>query len=94
MSEETNSVPVAEVAALTIEKKSENGTTENNGATVGAGSPTPSTGNFKSQFQAFSKFGDTKSDGKHLTLSQSDKWMKQSKVIEIVHRVIIGIKLY
>ena len=35
---------------------------------------------FKEQFKAFSKFGDTKSDGKHITLSQSDKWMKQAKV--------------
>lgn len=37
---------------------------------------------FKDQFKAFSKFGDTKSDGKHVTLSQSDKWMKQAKVID------------
>lgn len=37
---------------------------------------------FKEQFKAFSKFGDTKSDGKHVTLSQSDKWMKQAKVID------------
>lgn len=37
---------------------------------------------FKDQFKAFSKFGDTKSDGKHITLSQSDKWMKQAKVID------------
>ncbi|KAK6632711.1 hypothetical protein RUM43_013481 [Polyplax serrata] len=37
---------------------------------------------FKDQFKAFSKFGDTKSDGKHMTLSQSDKWMKQAKVID------------
>lgn len=37
---------------------------------------------FKEQFKAFSKFGDTKSDGKHITLSQSDKWMKQAKVID------------
>ncbi|XP_053687420.1 tubulin polymerization-promoting protein homolog isoform X2 [Sabethes cyaneus] len=41
-----------------------------------------STAAFKEQFKAFSKFGDTKSDGKHLTLSQSDKWMKQAKVID------------
>ncbi|XP_014248364.1 TPPP family protein CG45057 isoform X3 [Cimex lectularius] len=33
-------------------------------------------------FKLFSKFGDTKSDGKHITLSQSDKWMKQAKVID------------
>ena len=37
---------------------------------------------FSASFKAFSKFGDTKSDGKHLTLSQSDKWMKQAKVID------------
>ncbi|XP_071451805.1 tubulin polymerization-promoting protein homolog [Hetaerina americana] len=37
---------------------------------------------FRDRFKAFSKFGDTKSDGKHITLSQSDKWMKQAKVID------------
>ncbi|KAH8297544.1 hypothetical protein KR054_002300 [Drosophila jambulina] len=37
---------------------------------------------FADQFKAFSKFGDTKSDGKLITLSQSDKWMKQAKVID------------
>lgn len=52
-------------------KKEENGTPK--AAPV-------STAAFKEQFKAFSKFGDTKSDGKHLTLSQSDKWMKQAKV--------------
>ncbi|OXU19725.1 hypothetical protein TSAR_004953, partial [Trichomalopsis sarcophagae] len=40
------------------------------------------TGSFIASFKAFSKFGDTKSDGKHITLSQSDKWMKQAKVID------------
>lgn len=37
---------------------------------------------FQDAFKAFSKFGDPKSDGKHITLSQSDKWMKQAKVID------------
>ncbi|XP_075224119.1 tubulin polymerization-promoting protein-like isoform X2 [Lycorma delicatula] len=37
---------------------------------------------FKECFRAFSKFGDTKSDGKFITLSQSDKWMKQAKIID------------
>lgn len=37
---------------------------------------------FKAAFAAFSKFGDTRSDGEHITLSQSDKWMKQAKVID------------
>ena len=37
---------------------------------------------FQQQFSAFSKFGDSKSDGRFLTLSQSDKWMKQAKVID------------
>lgn len=31
---------------------------------------------------AFSKFGDTKSTGATITLSQSDKWMKQAKIID------------
>lgn len=54
----------------------------------GSASPTPSSpgggecGNFLSSFKAFSKFGDPKSDGKLITLSQSDKWMKQAKVID------------
>ncbi|KAJ8865989.1 hypothetical protein PR048_033513 [Dryococelus australis] len=46
------------------------------------GSEKASSPSFKAQFRAFSKFGDSKSDGKHMTLSQSDKWMKQAKVIE------------
>nr|XP_018906266.1 PREDICTED: TPPP family protein CG45057-like [Bemisia tabaci] len=37
---------------------------------------------FKEKFALFSKFGDTKSDGKLITLSQSDKWMKQAKVVD------------
>lgn len=54
----------------------------------GSTSPSnPASGNggavsFLASFKAFSKFGDTKSDGKHITLSQSDKWMKQAKVID------------
>ena len=42
--------------------------------------PGKSAPSFKAQFKAFSKFGDTKSDGQHLTLSQSDKWMKQASI--------------
>ncbi|XP_030239519.1 TPPP family protein CG45057 isoform X2 [Drosophila navojoa] len=37
---------------------------------------------FADQFKAFSKFGDSKSDGRQITLSQSDKWMKQAKVFD------------
>lgn len=35
---------------------------------------------FEKQFAAFSKFGDSKSNGTTITLSQSDKWMKQANV--------------
>nr|CAI5820246.1 unnamed protein product [Callosobruchus analis] len=42
----------------------------------------PSTVTFDSNFKAFAKFGDPKSDGKQITLSNSDKWMKQAKVID------------
>ncbi|GJQ77756.1 putative tubulin binding protein [Trypoxylus dichotomus] len=34
------------------------------------------------QFVNFSKFGDTKADGKTITLTQADKWFKQAKVID------------
>ncbi|RZC42289.1 p25-alpha domain containing protein [Asbolus verrucosus] len=37
---------------------------------------------FEENFKAFAKFGDPKSDGKLITLSNSDKWMKQAKVID------------
>lgn len=37
---------------------------------------------FEEEFAAFSKFGDSKSDGKMITLSQSDKWMKQANVFD------------
>lgn len=70
-------VPVKEVAAMSINS---NG----NAAKPEAASPAPQgesgAASFKEQFKAFSKFGDVKSDGKFITLSQSDKWMKQAHV--------------
>lgn len=48
----------------------------------GDDSGTPKSTTLKEQFRNFSKFGDTKSDGKMLTLSQADKWFKQAKVID------------
>lgn len=33
------------------------------------------------QFILFSKFGDTKADGRTITLSQIDKWLKQANVL-------------
>ena len=36
----------------------------------------------KEQFAAFSAFGDKTSDGKSITLTNCDKWMKQAKVID------------
>lgn len=43
---------------------------------------TGSFSDFKAAFAAFSKFGDSKSDGEHISLKQSDKWMKQANVFE------------
>lgn len=34
------------------------------------------------QFQEYSKLGDRRSDGSHITLSQSDKWLKQARVVD------------
>ena len=47
------------------------------------GSPRPATGKggpLLEQFRAFAKFGDSKADGKAISLSQSDKWMKQVRM--------------
>ncbi len=59
-----------------------NGTATPPPASAAPAASAPPSAAFKEQFKAFSKFGDTKSDGKHITLSQSDKWMKQAKVID------------
>lgn len=67
--------PDAALAKLSIEENGKSNGASRNGSA--ANSP-----EFKEQFKAFSKFGDTKSDGKLITLSQSDKWMKQAKVID------------
>lgn len=69
----TNGAPVVELASMAIES---NGS----GETAAASPPPPPA--FKDQFKAFCKFGDIKSDGKLISLSQSDKWMKQAKVID------------
>lgn len=49
-------------------------------------SPRPGSGAKKNPltelFRSFAKFGDSKADGKAISLSQSDKWMKQAKVID------------
>ncbi len=79
MSDSTNGAPDVELAKLAIDEANKSGaaaTTDSNGSSPRDG------GDFKETFKAFSKFGDTKSDGKHITLSQSDKWMKQAKVID------------
>lgn len=72
--------PTADMAKMALDDKANGGASTNGSA---ASSPAPSsTQGLKEQFQAFSKFGDSKSDGKLITLSQSDKWMKQAKVID------------
>lgn len=69
--------PVQEIAALKIDAKAP----ASNGSAK-ADEPAEGAVTFKDQFKAFSKFGDVKSDGKCITLSQSDKWMKQAGVID------------
>lgn len=76
--------PVQEVAAMSITPKEPEANGNAPKAVEPSSSPAPnaetSTATFKDQFKAFSKFGDVKSDGKFITLSQSDKWMKQAHV--------------
>ncbi|CAH0729796.1 unnamed protein product, partial [Brenthis ino] len=80
MSEEHEQA-VKQVTQDVKDVKLENGTapgSANGTATKNDDSAIP----FKDAFKMFSKFGDPKSDGKQITLSQSDKWMKQAKVID------------
>lgn len=43
----------------------------------------PPTTEFQKQFEAFAKFGDPRSDGKQISLTQSDKWMKQARLLGV-----------
>lgn len=70
------------MASMALEgKATTNGGDSANGSAAASPAPSNAQG-LKDQFQSFSKFGDCKSDGKQITLSQSDKWMKQAKVID------------
>ncbi|XP_059053972.1 tubulin polymerization-promoting protein homolog [Achroia grisella] len=71
---------VEQVTQEVKDVKLENGTAA--GAANGTATKDDNAIPFKDAFKAFSKFGDPKSDGKQITLSQSDKWMKQAKVID------------
>lgn len=34
------------------------------------------------QFISYAKFGDPKADGKSITLSKSDRWLKQADILD------------
>ena len=40
----------------------------------------------RGQFQSYSKLGDRRSDGSHITMGQSDKWLKQVQKNILVKR--------
>lgn len=79
--------PKDNIAALTseMEKLSPGGSpVPPNTPATGSSSPTSSesTESFASLFKIFAKFGDSKSAGDAITLSNSDKWFKQAKIID------------
>lgn len=76
--EAVNDITTTSVANEVTNLKIEDGSTSSTPSSPGA----TESGSFLTNFKAFSKFGDPKSDGKLITLSQSDKWMKQAKVID------------
>ena len=45
-------------------------------------SPSFASSDLQYQFELFAKFGGSSSDGRQITLSQSDKWLRQAKVID------------
>ena len=55
---------------------------ENSNSTPNDSAPAMEGPTFNDQFKLFAKFGDSKSTGEAITLSNSDKWMKQAKVID------------
>lgn len=67
--------PVKELANLSVNDNGQKKTDQTSSATTDGTK-------LKEQFRAFSKFGDVKSDGKQISLSQSDKWMKQAGVFD------------
>lgn len=69
-------------ATMTVANEVTNLKIENDSTNSTPNSPSIESSSFLASFKAFSKFGDPKSDGKLITLSQSDKWMKQAKVID------------
>lgn len=73
--------PVSEVAAMSITPAKEANGSAPKAEASPASPAAEGAATFKDQFKAFSKYGDVKSDGKFITLSQSDKWMKQAQVI-------------
>lgn len=79
--EATNETTIAPVTNEVANLKIEENATNSGNSTPGSPAASPA-GSFLASFKAFSKFGDPKSDGKLITLSQSDKWMKQAKVID------------
>lgn len=54
----------------------------NTPAATTATTPTNSGESFPTIFKLFAKFGDSKSTGDNITLSNSDKWFKQAKIID------------
>lgn len=90
MSDTTAENGTAEAASAPPSEELKNLSVQENGGGAeanheGSGDTAPAAGSsasFADTFKAFCKYGDTKSDGKLITLSQSDKWMKQAKVID------------
>lgn len=76
--ETVDDVTTASIANEVTNLKIEDNSTSSTPSSPGGTQPS----SFLTSFKAFSKFGDPKSDGKLITLSQSDKWMKQAKVID------------
>lgn len=72
----------AETVTPSIEKLKIDAASREDGTASPSPTPAEDTVTFESNFKNFAKFGDPKSDGRQITLSNSDKWMKQAKIID------------
>ncbi|UXI19262.1 hypothetical protein NH340_JMT05205 [Sarcoptes scabiei] len=61
---------------------------ENQPKTNGPSPSSTDSDSFKKLFRLFAKFGDSKSNGDSITLTNSDKWFKQAKIIDANNKKI------
>lgn len=78
-----NKDPVPEpTIPSTVENHEEGTPASSDGTKTPPNTPAPGNHTLAENFKSYAKFGDIKSSGDAITLSNSDKWFKQAKIID------------